>query len=229
MFVGLGVTYILGILALLVCFGACYKVVSDSWLGKRTDVRETLSYGLRRAPMIFLLGLITFLFTLVAWIPCCVPLVWLGVAWCLSFPALLFEKIGPFKALGRSYRLTQGRWWATLGLLVVAYLLVSVISGIIQFPLLIIAEVAARENALANGLAQGVGSTIGFAITYPYVIAIVTILYFDQRVRKEGLDLLLMAEGLGVDPDPSRRAGRAVRGAGRRTGRRRPAYQPPPP
>ena len=160
------------------------------------------------------------------------PLVWLGVAWCVAFPALLFEEIGPFKALGRSYRLTQGRWWATLGLLVVAYLLVTVIGGIIQFPLLIIAEVAAPESALANGLAQGVGSTIGFAITYPYVIAIVTILYFDQRVRKEGFDLLLMAAGPGRGPGPERGVGRAVRGAGRRprpSSRRRAVHQPPPP
>ena len=63
---------------------------------------------------------------------------------------------------------------ATLGLLVVAYLLVTVISGIIQFPLLIIAEVAAPENALANGLAQGVGSTIGWrSPTLTVLIAIV--------------------------------------------------------
>ena len=67
--------------------------------------------------MIFVLGLILLLFTLVAWIPCCVPLIWLGVAWSVAFPALLFEKIGPFKALGRSYRLIQGRWWATFALL----------------------------------------------------------------------------------------------------------------
>ena len=29
-----------------------------------------------------------------------------------------------------------------------------------------------------------------------------TILYFDQRVRKEGFDLQLLAEGLGVERDP---------------------------
>ena len=108
--------------------------------------------------------------------------------------------MGPFKALGRSYRLIQGRWWATFALLIVCYLLVSVISGIVQFPLLIVAELVAGESALANGLAQGVGTTIGFAITYPYLTAILTILYFDQRVRKEGFDLQLMARG------PRRRA-----------------------
>ena len=202
-FIGLGVTYLLGLSALLIAFGACYKIVSDSWLGRRAEVRETIRYGLQRAPRVFALGLVLFLFTLVAWIPCCIPLVWLGVAWSLAFPALLFERIGPFKALGRSYRLTQGRWWATLGLLVVAYLLVTVISGLVQLPLAVIAEVVAGENAWANGLAQGIGSTVGFVITYPYVIAILTILYFDQRVRKEGFDLQLMAEGLGVEPDPS--------------------------
>ena len=72
-----------------------------------------------------------------------------------------------------------------------------------------IAALAAGESALANGLARS-SAGVGCAITYPYVTAIVTILYFDQRVRKEGLDLQLMAEGLGVERDPDSRAGAAV-------------------
>ena len=95
-FVGLGVTYILGILALLVCFGACYKVVSDSWLGKRTNMQgdaelraparaDDLPARLIQTPPVHARRLD----------PVLRALVWLGVAWCLAFPALLFEKIGP--------------------------------------------------------------------------------------------------------------------------------------
>ena len=65
------------------------------------------------------------------------------------------------------------------------------------------AELPAPENAWANGLAQGLGYTISFAISTPYLVTVLTILYFDQRVRKEGFDLQLMAEGLGVARDPN--------------------------
>ncbi len=202
-FIGYGITFMISAIALFVCFGTCFKAVSDAWLGKKPTVGESLRYGLRRSPRIFVLWVILFLFSLVAWIPCFVPLIWLGVAWALAIPALLFEKVGPFKALGRSYGLTQNRWWATLGLLLVGVLLVSILGGIVQLALALIAQLFAPESVLANGLAQGVGLTIGNALTYPYLTAIQTILYFDQRVRKEGFDLQLMAESLGVEPDPS--------------------------
>ena len=47
-----------------------------------------------------------------------------------------------------------------------------------------------------------IGSTASAAVTYPYLAAVLTILYFDQRVRKEGFDLQLQAEGFGVERDP---------------------------
>ncbi len=202
-FIGYGITFLIGAIALVVSYGTCFKAVSDAWLGKKPTVGESLRYGLRRSPQVFALSVIWFLFALVAWIPCGIPLIWLGVAWSLSIPALLFERVGPFKALGRSYGLTQQRWWATLGLLLVGWLLVTILGGIAQVILSLIAQLVAPESVLANGLAQGVGLTIGNAITYPYLTAVVTILYFDQRVRKEGFDLQLMAETLGVEPDPS--------------------------
>ena len=42
---------------------------------------------------------------------CGLPALWLGTVWCLSIPALLFERIGPLQALGRSYGLIQRRFW----------------------------------------------------------------------------------------------------------------------
>ncbi|HET6551291.1 MAG TPA: hypothetical protein VFG79_22685, partial [Solirubrobacter sp.] len=202
-FVGIGLTYLVGALALLVSYGSCFKVVTDAWLGKRPVIRESLRFGLHRAWKLFLLGLVWFAFLAVAWIPCCVPLVWLGVMWCLSAPVLLVERVGPFKSMGRSYRLIQGRFWASLLVIVVCYLFGSILGGLLQLPLIVLAEAIAPENAWANGLAQGIGYTASFAISTPYLVAVLTILYFDQRVRKEGFDLQLMAEGLGVPRDPN--------------------------
>ena len=37
------------------------------------------------------------------------------------------------------------------------------------------------------------------AITYPLWAAVVTVLYYDLRVRNEGFDLQLLAQGVGSD------------------------------
>ena len=69
------------------------------------------------------------------------------------------------------------------------------------------------------------------AITYPYLAAVLTILYFDQRVRKEGFDLQLLAEGFGVERDPDAPLPAPLIGDELYTPEQRAAapYWPPPP
>ena len=138
------------------------------------------------------------LFTL----PCGIPVLWLGTVWSLAIPALLFERLGPIKALGRSFRLIGGRFWASLLLIIIVLALIEVISLAIQYPLILVVDAVGNSNEIANAVATVVASLVSTSMTYPYMVAVLTILYFDQRVRKEGFDLQLLAQGLGVEPDP---------------------------
>jgi hypothetical protein len=200
---GLGVISLMAIVALIVAYAGCFKAVCDAWLGARPDARESIRYGFRRFWRVFALSVVWVAFMLVAWIPCFIPLIWFGVAWSVSVPALLFENAGPFRALGRSWQLIKGRWWASFVLVVVCYVLVSIIGVLVQMPLLLITEAVAGESAAANAVAQIISYSLSYAVTIPYFAAVLTILYFDQRVRKEGFDLQLAAEGLGIERDPS--------------------------
>ena len=38
-----------------------------------------------------------------------------------------------------------------------------------------------------------------YAITYPLWASVLTVLYYDLRVRNEGFDLQLLAQGVGAD------------------------------
>ena len=132
---------------------------------------------------------------------CIAPGIWIGIAWCLCFPALLFERIGPFKALGRSFSLVKGRWWATFLLWIVGNLLVSIIGGVVQFG----SSASARRCRATTRSWRGRDRDRldrQRRRHHPYLAAVLTILYFDQRVRKEGFDLQLQAEGFGIARDP---------------------------
>src|SRR5213075_473162 len=97
--------------------------------------------------------------------------------------------------------LVRGRWWATSATLLVGYLLVAVIGGIVEAAVVLLPS-ALTDSSLALAVGNVVGSTLGSLITTPYTAAVVTLLYFDRRVRKEGFDLQLLAEGLGAERDP---------------------------
>jgi hypothetical protein len=229
--VGFGLSGLLLFVTFLIAFTACFKVVSDAWLGSTPSIGRSLRFGLRRAPMVALLAIISGIAIGIGFVAFVLPGIWLAVLWCVAFPALLFERIGPFKALKRSASLIKGRWWASLLLVLVGYLLVTIIGGVIQYGLLAIAAVAAGDSVIVNAIATVVGSTLSSAITYPYLAAVLTILYFDQRVRKEGFDLQLLADGLGSERDPDAPLPAPLIGDDLYTPEQRAAapYWPPPP
>lgn len=214
-----------------IAFTACFKIVNDAWLGSAADIRESLSFGLRRSWKVALLTLIWYVGLTLAFLALIIPFFWLVAMWCVAIPAMLFEGGGPFKALKRSYSLIKGRYWATLLLLVVSYLLVTIIATIVQYGVLGVASIGTGESTVALAVAQIVGFTLGSAITYPYLAAVLTILYVDQRVRKEGFDLQLLAESLGGERDPDAPLPAPLLGDEPYTPEQRAAapYWPPPP
>ena len=63
---------------------------------------------------------------------------------------------------------------------------------------------AAADDSQAVGAAVTFLVTVGAsAVTTPIFAAIISVLYFDQRVRKEGFDLQLLAQGVGAEGYPT--------------------------
>lgn len=200
--VATGIGLVLQVILYLVVQTACFKAVADAWLGATPSAGRSLRFGLQSAPRVFLLGLVLFPAIAIGFVLCIAPGIWLFVIWSLAVPVILFERVGPFKALGRSQGLIDKRFWATLLLLFISSLLVAFLGGIVTSIPSVVAELAAPENHLAAAVANVVGTTVGNVLTYPYGAAVVAILYFDQRVRKEGFDVQMLAEGLGHSFDP---------------------------
>ena len=197
---------LLAFVASTVAIGACFKAIADAYLGERPSWRTSVGYALRRVHSLLWLVLLYYVLVLVGLFLCLVPGIFLGVAWVVAIPALLTEGIRGRRALGRSYRLIKGRWWPTFGLALLALVFASFVSYAVQ--LLFFAPVLtdAAEGAPVVLAANTLGSIFSSAISTPLIAAFTTVLYFDLRVRKEGFDLALLAERIGVAPDPDRAA-----------------------
>ncbi|MFI5986513.1 hypothetical protein ACIBEA_37340 [Streptomyces sp. NPDC051555] len=137
-----------------------------------------------------------------------VLLAWLWVRFSLASPALMLEKATVMKSLARSAKLVQGAWWRIFGISILTGLIVGVISMIIAVPFTVLAIVfGGGFDAMIAGdtpdswaylLISAIGGVIAMAITMPMQSGVTVLLYIDQRIRREALDLEL-ARAAGVE------------------------------
>ncbi|MFK0213159.1 hypothetical protein [Streptomyces sp. NPDC090298] len=142
--------------------------------------------------------------------------VWLWIRFSLASPALMLERRGVVQSLKRSAKLVRGSWWRIFGITALTQLLVFLFVMIIAIPFTIIGFAVDGEsftNLLAGTsstfgwpflIVTGIGGVITSAITYPISAGVTVLLYVDQRIRREALDLeLARAAGLpGYGPTP---------------------------
>ncbi|MGF1663001.1 MAG: hypothetical protein ACFCVG_11150 [Kineosporiaceae bacterium] len=134
---------------------------------------------------------------LVLALPAVAATVWAWVHWALAPVPLVLERAGVIGALRRSYRLVRGTFWRTFGILLLANVLISVIAQIVTTPVAIaggiLPAIAPESQALLVGslaLTYGASSLVG-VLVYPFLAAVVTLLYIDRRIRSEALDIAL--------------------------------------
>ena len=197
-----GVIAILQAVVYVLATAACFKAVADAYIGGTPAARRSLGFAARRLPALLLLSIVAGVALVLAFIALIVPGIWLAVAWSLAIPVLLFERVSPFGALGRSHRLVKGRWWKVAVTIMIGVLLVSFLGGVMQGILLAVPTLLVEDNEAVAAFATVVANTIGSVITTPFTAAVVALIYFDQRVRKEGFDLQLLADGLGEEGEP---------------------------
>jgi hypothetical protein len=199
---GLAISGLLQLCAVLLATAACFRAIAQAYLGETTDWRSSLSFALHLAPSLLLLTVLYVLGVLIGTAFFIVPGIWLYVAWAFAMPVLLVEGLRGNKALRRSFELVKGRWWRTFGVIAVGFILAGIISTVVQGAFLIGIVVGADNDALVLVLAT-IAGIVGAAVTTPFQAALLTVLYFDLRVRKEGFDLELLAQGIGGSVPPA--------------------------
>lgn len=187
---------VLGIGGLLAT-AACFKAVSDVYLGQTPTRKTSVQFALQRLGPLMWLTILIYLLATIAAVPFILPGIWLWVSWVVATPVLLLEDARGFRALGRSFKLVRGRWWPTFAAYAVALLIGSVVQGF--FGGIVAAMLFFQpDNELLNLVVSGVVGIVGTLLVVPFTAAVVTAIYIDLRVRKEGFDLQLMAERIGV-------------------------------
>lgn len=138
-------------------------------------------------PLGMLLGLVGF-----------VALVLLSVLFSLSAPALALEDAGVVQALRRSVALVRPNYGRVFGITVLTGLIVFMLTMLIQLPFeflaggfddILVGEMT--EITVGYLLLSGLGTVLASTITEPFAASVTALIYTDQRMRREGLDIEL--------------------------------------
>jgi hypothetical protein len=158
-----GALIVIELIVATLVVAACTKAVSDAYLDQPVDAAASLRFALRRLPGVLALYILVYAGLIIAFILLIIPGIWLYVAWSVAVPAMLIERLGPFRGLGRSRRLIKGRWWASAAVLIVASLMVTLIAGAIEALLIAVASLPSQPSlalAVSASTLSGIIATI---------------------------------------------------------------------
>jgi hypothetical protein len=183
--------------------GMTASVVGGAALGRPVTIRtvwtEVRSRLWALVGLSLLIGVCTGIGSLVLF----VGQYFVGAILAAAVPAMVLERIGPFRALKRSWDLTLRGGSSYLRLVLIVGL-AGLVGGVLQFlisgPFLIVGEVIVASSSpqapssgqiLASVLLAGVGTMLGSTVAAPFLGCVSGLIYVDRRMRAEGLDIEL--------------------------------------
>jgi hypothetical protein len=120
-------------------------------------------------------------------------LIMVAVRTAVAAPAIVIERVSGWRGLKRSWNLIGGRFWPTLGrillLALISGIVSSVVAGIIDLPG---SAIDPSHSFIYDQLASAIAAIFVGPVTYIGV----TLLYYDARIRKEGFDIEMLASSL---------------------------------
>lgn len=140
--------------------------------------------------------------TLLAGLGVIVLAAWLGTKLSIVPSAIVLEHAGITTAIRRSWRLTDGYFWRTLGTLLLVAVILNFAAQVVVQPISFIGTMLAvivDPTGTGSGLTITIITTIVTlilslvigAITSVVQAALIAVIYIDLRMRHEGLDLEL--------------------------------------
>jgi hypothetical protein len=196
--------------------GAVIRVVSDEYLDRPTGVGAGLGTALRRIasligyvllelavailPLLIAGGLAILvggvagagllLLVLIAWV---VFVAFVLIKMCLGIQTVILERLSPLVAFRRSWRLTSGSFWRIF----LFYLVIGVVSAILSDILNGVAQlIAGTAPAITRASIQVLTSGIIGIFTSPFILILLTLVYYDIRIRREAFDIEMLARSI---------------------------------
>lgn len=121
----------------------------------------------------------------------------LRVLFALAYPIVMVERRGPVAALRRSWGLVRPSFWRVFGIVWLTAIIASVVGSVLSSPFSV---VGALFGSYLQFVATAVGAILAGIVTTPLSANARTLLYYDGRIRREGLDLSVRIDQMTGQP-----------------------------
>jgi len=165
---------------------AIIRAGAQATIGDPVDVEDSYRYGFHRIGSVVLVGLLVGLAVAFGFILLVIPGILALVYFSVSIPSLVVENRRGTKAMSRSANLVSGHFWHAFGVIIVAYIIVAVVSGILS---------AIGGN---SWFIRWIFNAIAQIITTPFSALVSVLLYLDLRARKEALTTQVLRSELSA-------------------------------
>jgi len=163
--------------------------VSDLYLARPTSIRACFSRVANKALRVVYVSFVVGLIVGFGFLLCIIPGVyWLG-KYGVAIPAVVLEDITGRQALARSSHLTQDAIWRVIVVALLTTIIAVAMALLLEAGVSGLAAVSHYAKILTGATAQEIISTIIEILFGPISAIALTLVYYDQRVRKEAFDL----------------------------------------
>jgi hypothetical protein len=182
------VLYIAAILVALAANAVLVHLLSQAYTTGRCGARESLRVVGRRLPSLLATSLVWAVLYIGGLLFLVLPGLGLGMLYFAMVPAAVIEGVGTRAARRRSRELVKGAEWQVFGVICITTLLYFLPRA---------AELL-FASASASPVVEIAGSVWGMLLAPPLTHAVYVLLYYDRRMRAEGLDVTLAAARLNA-------------------------------
>jgi len=183
-------------LVMPVVAGAICRVVAASYLGEEMSPGDALRAVASRWWAFAVAWVLVHLLEAIGFLMLVLPGLMVMSLMVAVAPAIAIEGLGPIRGMKRSARLVRRRLFPVMGIALASGMLASAVGVALGF----IPQTAAVFVGLRWGWPLlALGSIITGVVVTPFVAIVATLVYFDGRIRQEGLDLQVMAAQLAAD------------------------------
>ncbi len=198
----------------LIALGPVAAAASARYLDQNMGLEAVFRLFGRRLPALAVAALLSGLALALGAAFCGV--LWLAGLTLLLFvqQALLVEGLGPAAAMRRSMKLVGGYGSRVFGCLLLLGGVLLIVSLGLRLPLAYVADsvlnIAPGAASLYGGVSGSgaaqqqvvalISTGLAHLLMIPFIVCVITVLYYDLRIRKEGVDIELMAQDLGYPP-----------------------------